>query len=99
LAGIEHGYSSEEEALKKIQESGADVLLVATGAPKQDLFIYRNKEILGVKLALGIGGSFDVWAGIKKSTQVDEKTPSGMAMESRLDPNRWNGWQRHFGLL
>jgi len=39
---------------------------VATGAPKQDLFIYRNKEKLGVKLALGIGGSFDVWAGIKR---------------------------------
>jgi len=39
LAGIEHGYSSEAEALKKIQESGADVLLVAT-APRSKICLY-----------------------------------------------------------
>jgi len=65
LAGIEHGYSSEAEALKKIQES-VQMYCWWPRAPEARSVIYRNKEKLGVKLALGIGGSFDVWAGIKK---------------------------------
>jgi len=97
LAGIEHGYSSEAEALEKIQESGADVLLVATGAPKQDLFIYRNKEKLGVKLALGIGGSFDVWAGIKKrAPKWMRKLHLEWLWRAGLNPNRWKRLAKAF---
>jgi exopolysaccharide biosynthesis WecB/TagA/CpsF family protein len=56
---------SEEDAIvERINASGADILFVAYGAPKQDLWIARNLPRLNVKMAMGVGGSFDFVAGI-----------------------------------
>ena len=58
----------EEEAdiAAQIRSSGADVLLVAYGAPKQDKWIDRNIERTDVAVAIGIGGSLDFIAGTQK---------------------------------
>ena len=55
----------EEEALaERITASRADILFVAYGAPRQDLWIARNKGRLpGVRLALGVGGVYDYLTG------------------------------------
>ncbi|MCL5736225.1 MAG: WecB/TagA/CpsF family glycosyltransferase, partial [Actinobacteria bacterium] len=69
IAGTHHGYFSpaeEEKVVGKIRESGARVLLVAMGAPRQEIFMYRHRHELGAGVALGVGGSFDVWAGTVK---------------------------------
>jgi len=42
----------------------ADLLFVAYGHPRQDIWIHRHKEELPVAVALGIGGAFDFVAGI-----------------------------------
>lgn len=64
IAGYENGYEDDEEkVVRHIQESQADVLFVALGSPKQELWIRRNKKRLPVKVFQGVGGSFDVWAG------------------------------------
>lgn len=66
VAGTRHGYfSSEEEAeiVDGIRRSGAVVLLVALGAPRQELFVHHHRGRLGAGVALGVGGSFDVWSG------------------------------------
>ncbi|RRR74330.1 MAG: WecB/TagA/CpsF family glycosyltransferase [Candidatus Viridilinea halotolerans] len=39
------------------------ILLVAYGHPQQDLWIARNQALLGVPIALGVGGTFDYIAG------------------------------------
>jgi N-acetylglucosaminyldiphosphoundecaprenol N-acetyl-beta-D-mannosaminyltransferase len=49
--------------LEKINVSGAEILLVAYGAPQQDLWIARYREQLKVKVAMGVGGSFDFVVG------------------------------------
>ncbi|MBK9124752.1 MAG: WecB/TagA/CpsF family glycosyltransferase [Chloroflexi bacterium] len=54
----------EDAQVTMINESGADILLVAYGAPKQDAWIARNSPRLNVKMAMGIGGSLDFVAGI-----------------------------------
>ncbi len=69
IAGIRDGYFSESEVatvVKEIREAGPDILLVGLGAPKQEFFINQHKNELGVPVAVGVGGSFDVIAGIKK---------------------------------
>lgn len=69
VAGTHHGYFSrneEAELIKEINDSGADFLCVALGAPKQEKFIAKYREILQVKAAIGVGGSLDVWAGTVK---------------------------------
>ena len=56
-------HSSDEETLRLIHEHRAQVLLVAFGAPKQDLWIARLGGRLGVSVAIGVGGAFDYLTG------------------------------------
>jgi N-acetylglucosaminyldiphosphoundecaprenol N-acetyl-beta-D-mannosaminyltransferase len=66
VCGTQHGYFSpaEEPAIvQRIAASGAQVLLVAFGAPKQDLWIQHNLARLGVPVAMGVGGLFDFYSG------------------------------------
>lgn len=66
IAGTRNGYfkpEEEEEILTQINESGAELLLVCLGAPKQELWINKYKDKLNVKVAMGVGGSLDVFAG------------------------------------
>ncbi|HEX2619407.1 MAG TPA: WecB/TagA/CpsF family glycosyltransferase, partial [Phototrophicaceae bacterium] len=67
IAGIHSGSPApnEEDAIVDlINASRADILLVAYGAPQQDKWIARNLPRLQVKMAMGVGGSFDFIAGI-----------------------------------
>ncbi|SHE75274.1 N-acetylmannosaminyltransferase [Thermoanaerobacter uzonensis DSM 18761] len=69
IVGTHHGYFTDEEENKIIEEinnKGAEVLFVALGAPKQEKWIYKNRNKLKVKIAMGVGGSFDVIAGKAK---------------------------------
>jgi N-acetylglucosaminyldiphosphoundecaprenol N-acetyl-beta-D-mannosaminyltransferase len=55
--------SSDDEALKLIRAHHTQVLLVAYGAPKQELWIDRTKDRAGVAVAIGVGGAFDYLTG------------------------------------
>lgn len=62
VAGMGHGFFSaaeEGEVVARVRNSGADLLLVARGVPSQDLFIHRHLPLLGVQVAMGVGGLFD----------------------------------------
>jgi N-acetylglucosaminyldiphosphoundecaprenol N-acetyl-beta-D-mannosaminyltransferase len=66
VRGSRHGYFSAAELdglLDDIRRSEASVLLVALGAPRQDLWIRRHLARTGVKVALGVGGLFDFYSG------------------------------------
>lgn len=70
IAGAEEGISPEQfslntpELIRRINNSGAEALLVAFGAPKQEQWICHNrKKLPNVKIAAGIGGIFDYLAG------------------------------------
>jgi N-acetylglucosaminyldiphosphoundecaprenol N-acetyl-beta-D-mannosaminyltransferase len=67
IVGIYSGSPApaEEDAIvEKVNASEADILFVAYGAPEQDKWIARNLPRLQVKMAMGVGGSFDFIAGI-----------------------------------
>ena len=51
--------SSDEETLGRIRTHRTQVLLVAYGAPGQELWIDRLKDRLGGGVAIGVGGAFD----------------------------------------
>ncbi len=66
IVGCRNGYFSETDDLaivKQINDSGADLLFVALGAPKQEKWLSMNLNSLQPSLLMGIGGSFDVLAG------------------------------------
>jgi len=67
ICGIADGYFRDEAAaVEKIRISGADVLFVCLGAPKQEQFMVRHQSELPVRLMIGLGGSLDAFAGTVK---------------------------------
>ncbi len=77
VAGTHHGYFKEQDEpalVEEINRSGADFLCVALGSPKQEQFVWRNRERLKPKVAIGVGGSLDVWAGtVKRAPEFYQK--------------------------
>ncbi|OGJ42336.1 hypothetical protein A3I58_04070 [Candidatus Peregrinibacteria bacterium RIFCSPLOWO2_02_FULL_39_10] len=70
ITGLYAGSPKESEEriiIDKINRSEAQILFVAYGAPFQELWIARNlKKLHNIKLAMGVGGSFDFIARTKK---------------------------------
>ena len=64
VAGWHHGYWGADGASVRaaIRDSGASMLFVALGTPAKEIWIHRHFDELGVKLAMGVGGTFDVVA-------------------------------------
>lgn len=55
---------NDEVLRKEISKTNAEVIFVAFGSPKQEFWIWRNLTFLStVKLAMGVGGSFDFLSG------------------------------------
>lgn len=66
IAGTAHGFippEAQEELREQIRIAQPHILLVALGAPRQEFWIRDNLSSLGVPVAIGVGGSFDVIAG------------------------------------
>ncbi len=66
IAGTHNGYFKPEDEpaiVEEINATGADLLFVCLGAPKQEEWLSRNAKDLKVRVAMGIGGSLDVFAG------------------------------------
>jgi len=65
VAGTHDGYFQEDaDVVEAIRKSGADVVFVCLGAPKQELWMRKNGQDTGAHLLCGLGGSLDVFAGV-----------------------------------
>jgi N-acetylglucosaminyldiphosphoundecaprenol N-acetyl-beta-D-mannosaminyltransferase len=60
----------QERIASEVKKANPDVLLVAFGAPKQEKWIAKNKDKLGVPIAIGVGGSFEMAAGMLQRAPV-----------------------------
>ncbi len=98
VAGVHNGYFDEKEEKKIIQDiktKSPSILLVGLGAPKQEKWIYDNIRLVGAKVAIGVGGSFDVMAGnVKRAPKIFQKL--GLEWFHRLitQPTRWRRMMR-----
>ncbi len=52
--------------IAQIKAAQPDILFVAFGIPKQEKWIARHAQELQVPICIGVGGSFDVYAGVVK---------------------------------
>ncbi len=79
------------EAKFRLTQYAPDVLLVAFGHPKQEAWIVKNlSDLPSVKVAVGVGGTFDYWSGEKKRAPSWMQT-IGLEWLWRLvtEPKRW----------
>ncbi len=72
VVGVHDGYfKDEDEVIKEINNSGADIVLVGLGSPKQEKFIDENYKKINASAFLGCGGSFDVMSGtLKRAPEI-----------------------------
>lgn len=87
--GFEKNEKEVNEIISIINECKPDILAVGLGAPKQEKFIYRYREQLGVPISLAIGATIDFEAGnIKRAPKWMQK--SGLEWFYRLckEPKR-----------
>ena len=65
IVGTHDGYFKEDGPIvEDIRASGADVVFVCLGAPKQEFWMVKNGPASGAHLMCGLGGSLDVFAGV-----------------------------------
>jgi N-acetylglucosaminyldiphosphoundecaprenol N-acetyl-beta-D-mannosaminyltransferase len=68
IAGVQHGYFSAEDEpklLQTLQTLQPRVILVGLGVPRQEFWIAEHRHLCPHSIWIGIGGSFDIWAGAK----------------------------------
>lgn len=66
IVGTRHGYfpaDSDEVVAQEVAAAKPDVLLVAMGIPRQEKFIRKTEHLIKARVAMGVGGSFDVYSG------------------------------------
>lgn len=64
--GFESDPEENSKIVRTINESRADLLFVGLGAPKQEYWMFDNRDRLDVRVSLGIGVSFEFIAGVVK---------------------------------
>lgn len=68
IAGVWNGYLSpeaEQEFKATLQQQQPKLILVGLGVPRQELWIAQHRYLCPQAIWIGVGGSFDIWAGIK----------------------------------
>lgn len=92
IVGRYHGYfkvNENKKIITAINKVTPDFLFVAMGSPKQEKWIYLNKDNLKVKVAIGLGGSFDIYSGYKhRAPHFFRKTGTEWLYRIATDPIR-----------
>ena len=92
IAGTADGYFGADEAparAEAVAASGAKILFVGMGVPRQEVFLEEQWERLGVSLAIPVGGSFEVLAGRKtRAPEFVQKVGMEWAFRFAQEPKR-----------
>ncbi len=98
IVGTQDGYFQDEQSVvEKINKSGADILFVGMGSPKQEYWIRQHCQHLIPSVFQGVGGSYDVICGnIPRAPRWMQR--AGLEWFYRLlkEPSRW---RRQLALL
>jgi exopolysaccharide biosynthesis WecB/TagA/CpsF family protein/anti-anti-sigma factor len=85
----------DQEVIERINGSGADILLIGFGNPKQEVWFDRNRHRLQVPVSIGIGGTYEFIVGsVSRAPQWMQKTGLEWIFRITQDPKRL--WKRYF---
>lgn len=73
IAGFRNGYwdlAQEEEIAETIHDAKPDILFIGFSSPKKEIFLKKYLKRMGVPFVMGVGGSFDVAAGLIERAPV-----------------------------
>ena len=90
LCGVHDGYFKDSDPVaRQVAEARPDLLFVCLGAPKQEKWISRFGLLTGAKLAIGLGGCLDVFAGnVERAPEKWQKAGMEWAYRLMKEPKR-----------
>lgn len=93
--------ASCRRAVETVAATAPDLLFVALGCPKQDLFLARHLEALNCRVAIGVGASLDFLAGkVRRAPQALQRAGLEWAFRLLQEPRRLGGrYARDFAFL
>jgi N-acetylglucosaminyldiphosphoundecaprenol N-acetyl-beta-D-mannosaminyltransferase len=79
----------QREILDRIQAAKPEILLVALGNPKQEKWIWMHRKRMGVPVAMGVGGSFEILVGdVRRAPEWIQRCGLEWAMRFVQEPGR-----------
>ncbi|OWO80772.1 lipopolysaccharide N-acetylmannosaminouronosyltransferase [Photorhabdus luminescens] len=100
IVGSQNGYFTPEErntVFERIHASGAAIVTVAMGSPKQEVFMRDCRKIHSDALYMGVGGTYDVFTGhVKRAPKAWQNLGLEWLYRLLLQPSRI---RRQFKLL
>lgn len=90
LCGTRDGYfQDEQDVLLQVAAARPDLLFVCLGAPKQEKWMARWGAHTGARLAIGLGGCLDVFAGdVERAPEAWQKLGLEWAYRLKKEPRR-----------
>lgn len=83
-------FKDDNEILNELQKISPNAVLVALGSPKQEEFNYKAKKLMSETLFIGVGGSFDVWAGeVQRAPEIYRKIGLEWLYRTVKEPKRF----------
>jgi len=97
IAGYRNGYfrrDDEAEVVAAIRAAQPDILFLGFGTPAKEYFMHRHYRALDVPFVMGVGGSFDVYAGlVARAPQWMQRAGLEWAFRLAQEPRRM--WKRY----
>jgi len=90
IVGSQDGYFEDsQEVVEDINASGARLLFVAMGSPRQEQWIWRHREEINASLCMGVGGSFDIASGnIRRAPRFFRMTGTEFLFRFLVEPRK-----------
>ncbi|GGH76504.1 N-acetylglucosaminyldiphosphoundecaprenol N-acetyl-beta-D-mannosaminyltransferase [Pullulanibacillus pueri] len=92
IAGYHHGYIdfNDTSIIEEIRSKSPDIVLVGLGFPQQEMWIQNNRHVMEKGVFMGVGGSFDVLAGlVKRAPEIWQKLNLEWLYRLIKQPSRW----------
>jgi len=90
IVGSRDGYFRDsQQVVDEINESGADLLFVGMGSPKQEYWISGHRHLINARFCMGVGGSLDVAAGIvRRAPKIFQLTGTEFLFRFAMEPRK-----------
>lgn len=93
IVGTHHGYfppSDDQFVAEEIAPANPDILLVAMGIPRQEKFIASTMPTIKARIAMGVGGTLDVFSGrAKRAPGIIQKMKLEFLWRLLLNPKKY----------
>ena len=101
IVGNRDGYFDDSATvIDEINASGADLLFVAMGSPKQEYWISQHRDQINASFCMGVGGSFDVASGrINRAPRFFQRTGTEFLYQLVTEPHRWKRQKVYFPFM